>query len=91
MRLFAVSSRSAQDAPLIVFIGDFAVEDPREPTAVMPKPNFSAGASSDIALQEGVLEVPGPWLLRHGGELSSARIAWRLTGPSEAPLVCAMG
>jgi homoserine O-acetyltransferase/O-succinyltransferase len=68
------------------------VDDSREPTAVMPKPNFAAAApSAAVDLQEGVLELPGSWLLHHRGELSGARIAWRLTGPAEAPLVCAMG
>jgi homoserine O-acetyltransferase/O-succinyltransferase len=63
-----------------------------EPTAVMPKPAFAAGRSSaDIPATEGVVEIPGPWMLHHRGELRGARIAWRLTGPQDAPLVCAMG
>jgi homoserine O-acetyltransferase len=58
----------------------------------MPKPVFAAGApSSDSSVTEGVLEIPEPWVLHHRGQLSGARIAWRLTGPSDAPLVCAMG
>lgn len=65
------------------------MDDSREPTAVMPKPNFAS--SPDTPLLEGVLEIPVAWLLHHRGELPSARIAWRVTGPSEAPLVCAMG
>jgi homoserine O-acetyltransferase len=40
---------------------------------------------------EGVLEVPGEWTLHHGGKLRDVRLAWRLTGPAQAPLVCAMG
>ena len=68
------------------------MDDSREPTAVMPKPVFAAGApSSEGSVTEGVLEVPEPWVLHHRGQLSGARIAWRLTGPSDAPLVCAMG
>lgn len=75
-----------------MFIGELAVDDSREPTAVMPKPNFAGGASPPgTALQEGVLEISDTWVLHHRGELPSARIAWRLTGPSESPLVCAMG
>lgn len=68
------------------------MDDSREPTAVMPKPNFAGAASSaDGALKEGVLEVPGDLALHHGGQLAGARIAWRLTGPADAPLVCALG
>ena len=68
------------------------MDDPPETTAVMPKPNFAAGASSpDATVKEGVLEIPGPWLLHHRGQLPCRRIAWRLTGPADAPLVCAMG
>lgn len=67
------------------------MDDSREPTVVMPKPGFAAGASGEVTSQEGILDVPGKWRLHHGGELPGARLAWRLTGPSEAPLVCAMG
>jgi homoserine O-acetyltransferase len=42
-------------------------------------------------MAEGVLEVLGPWVLHHRGQLDGARIAWRLTGPADAPLVCAVG
>lgn len=68
------------------------MDDSREPTAVMPKPAFAGGRSAvDIPMTEGVLEVAGPWVLHHRGELPGARIAWRVTGPSDSPLVCAMG
>jgi homoserine O-acetyltransferase/O-succinyltransferase len=63
-----------------------------EPTAVMPKPAFAGGdAQAGNGLTEGVLDVPGEWLLHHRGRLTGARIAWRLTGPANAPAVCAMG
>lgn len=63
-----------------------------EPTAVMPKPTFAGEAMQAIAaLTEGVLEIPEQWLLHHGGRLAGGRVAWRLTGPAEAPVVCAMG
>jgi homoserine O-acetyltransferase/O-succinyltransferase len=68
------------------------VDDSRETTAVMPKPAFAGSASSpDRPMAEGVLQIPGPWTLHHRGQLPDARIAWRLTGPVDAPLVCAMG
>jgi homoserine O-acetyltransferase/O-succinyltransferase len=68
------------------------VDDPRERTAVMPKPVFAGGAApSGIPVTEGVIEIGAPWVLHHRGELPGARIAWRLTGSQGAPLVCAMG
>jgi homoserine O-acetyltransferase len=35
--------------------------------------------------------VPGEVSLYHGGKLSDVRIAWRLVGPANAPVVCALG
>jgi len=68
------------------------VDDSREPTAVMPKPVFAGGApSADTPVTEGVIEIPGPWTLHHRGQLPAARVAWRVTGPQDAPLICAMG
>lgn len=68
------------------------MDDSREPTAVMPRPAFAGGVSlPDSSVTEGILEIPGPWVLHHRGQLPGARIAWRLTGPTDAPLVCAMG
>jgi homoserine O-acetyltransferase len=42
-------------------------------------------------VQEGILELPGSLMLHHHGRLEDVRIAWRLTGPQEAPVVCALG
>ena len=37
-----------------------------EPTAVMPKPAFAEGSSqAKTEVREGVLEIPGEWLLHH--------------------------
>ncbi|HTY48295.1 MAG TPA: homoserine O-succinyltransferase [Steroidobacteraceae bacterium] len=43
-----------------------------------------------IPVREGMLES-GPLALRHHGHLEQVRIAWRLTGPAQAPVVCALG
>jgi homoserine O-acetyltransferase/O-succinyltransferase len=43
------------------------------------------------AVREGMLEVPGEVSLYHGGRLEGIRIAWRLVGPANAPVVCALG
>ena len=42
-------------------------------------------------VREGMLDVPGEVSLYHGGRLSGIRIAWRLAGPANAPVVCALG
>jgi homoserine O-acetyltransferase/O-succinyltransferase len=42
-------------------------------------------------VREGILEVPGDVVLYHGGRLSGVRVAWRLVGPADAPIVCALG
>jgi homoserine O-acetyltransferase/O-succinyltransferase len=45
----------------------------------------------EMVVREGVLDVPGEVSLYHGGRLSGIRIAWRLAGPANAPVVCALG
>ncbi len=39
----------------------------------------------------GILELAGSQRLHHHGELADVRIAWRMTGPEAAPVVCALG
>lgn len=45
----------------------------------------------DSPTREGVLEAPGAFTLHHGGTLPGLSIAWRLVGPANAPVVCALG
>lgn len=45
----------------------------------------------ELPLTEGVLAVPGDWALHHGARLPAVRIAWRLAGPKDAPVLCALG
>jgi homoserine O-acetyltransferase len=40
---------------------------------------------------EGILELDQPLPLHRGGVLERARIAWRLVGPADAPVVLALG
>ena len=44
-----------------------------------------------IALREGRIRCPGEWTLHHRGRLSDAEIAWRVSGPTDAPLIAALG
>jgi homoserine O-acetyltransferase/O-succinyltransferase len=48
-------------------------------------------ARDNVVVREGILEVPGEVVLHHGGRLFGVRIAWRMTGPAAAPIVCALG
>jgi homoserine O-acetyltransferase len=43
------------------------------------------------SITEGMMEIPGACALHHGGSLRDVRLAWRLAGVPDAPLVCAMG
>ena len=40
---------------------------------------------------EGVFQLPGRLSLYHGGSLEQPRLAWRLAGPADAPVVAALG
>ena len=60
----------------------------------LPTPLRPAAAPAsvvDAAPREGILEVPGGMALHHGGSLPAVHIAWRLVGPANAPVVCALG
>ncbi len=46
---------------------------------------------ADLTVREGVLELPGELILHHGGRLSSVRLAWRMAGPANAAVICALG
>lgn len=45
---------------------------------------------ADLAL-EGALTLPGAFQLHHGGSLRDITLAWRVTGPADAPPVVVMG
>jgi homoserine O-acetyltransferase/O-succinyltransferase len=42
-------------------------------------------------LREGILELPAPFPLHHGGQLAAPRLAWRLAGDARLPMVVAIG
>jgi homoserine O-acetyltransferase/O-succinyltransferase len=46
---------------------------------------------SALPLTEGVLQLDAPMHLHFGGRLDGARIAWSLTGPTDGPVVVALG
>ena len=51
----------------------------------------AAADQSRPVVREGVLEVPGEIALHHGGRLTGVHLAWRLSGPANAPVVAALG
>lgn len=61
-----------------------AAENPSRPAA-------GPGTAMALPVSEGTLDIPGGLALHHGGTLGEARVAWRLEGPSGAPVVVALG
>jgi homoserine O-acetyltransferase len=51
----------------------------------------AAGITGLPCVKEGVLELSGPFDLHFGGRLNDVRIAWRLVGAPQGPLVVALG
>jgi homoserine O-acetyltransferase len=45
----------------------------------------------EMVVREGIVDVPGEVSLYHGGRLTGIRVAWRLVGRANAPVVCALG
>jgi len=60
-------------------------------SAVVPAASTLVALATDITIREGILDVPGEVSLYHGGKLSGVRVAWRIAGPTTAPVVCALG
>ena len=53
--------------------------------------SLHAPAAASPLMREGILELAGSRPLHHRGQLADIRIAWRMSGPEEAPVVCALG
>ncbi|MDY0067452.1 MAG: homoserine O-succinyltransferase [Steroidobacteraceae bacterium] len=50
-----------------------------------------ASSPASCPVREGVLESSEPLALHFGGRLDGLRVAWRLYGPADAPVVAALG
>jgi homoserine O-acetyltransferase len=63
------------------------------PTATPVPAALGAVAPAVVAIpgRDGVVELPSPLLLHHGGQLTVPRIAWHLAGPAGAPVVAVLG
>ncbi len=51
----------------------------------------AAAPAPDLIVREGILEIPGEISLFHGGKLAGMHVAWRMVGPANAPVACAIG
>jgi homoserine O-acetyltransferase len=60
--------------------------------STVPKIAPSGRAEADApVVEQGIWQWPGIFPLHHGGSLMQPRLAWRLEGPREAPVVAALG
>ncbi len=63
----------------------------------MPSPSSIVASASvepraaHVGAAEGVAEWPGAFRLHHGGVLDGVRVAWRIVGPDDAPVVAVLG
>jgi homoserine O-acetyltransferase len=62
-----------------------------EALTVAHRAHLAPVPAPEMVVREGMLDVPGEVSLYHGGRLSGIRVAWRLAGPANAPVVCALG
>lgn len=61
------------------------------PLGALPGLRASAVPCPDTPAREGLLEIPGKIVLHHGGSLDGLSVPWRMVGPANAPIVCALG
>lgn len=66
-------------------------ENSQPADAARPGTEAAVAPVSAPAAREGMLEIPGQVALHHGGALQGVRVAWRLAGPANAPVVAALG
>lgn len=50
-----------------------------------------AASAGDASVRDGILQLDAPLSLQFGGRLDNVRIAWRVTGNPEGPLVATLG
>jgi homoserine O-acetyltransferase len=62
-----------------------------EALSVAHRGHLAPIAAPEMVVRDGILDVPGEVSLYHGGRLSNVRVAWRLVGPANAPVVCTLG
>ncbi len=63
----------------------------REVSDQSVQPSDTGVPSDSSAVVDAVLELPAPWRLHHGDTLVEPRVAYRLIGPTGAPVVAVLG
>jgi homoserine O-acetyltransferase len=58
---------------------------------IAPAPAVRSGEAVAEAVVDSVLELPQPWQLHYGDFLDSPRVAYRMVGPADAPVVAVLG
>ena len=66
-------------------------EKPKSASKSKSGSNVAPIRSVAPAVRDHVLDLPAPWQLHYGDLLPDARIAFRLAGPSDAPVVAVLG
>ncbi len=64
---------------------------PNNAAAAAQGQEFAPSIRSEPPVHDAVLPLPSPWRLHHGDALDDARIAFRLVGPEDAPVVVVVG
>jgi homoserine O-acetyltransferase/O-succinyltransferase len=64
---------------------------PNKAAAATQGQEFLPSIGGEPPVHEAVLPLPSPWRLHYGDVLANARIAFRLVGPEEAPVVVVVG
>jgi homoserine O-acetyltransferase len=64
---------------------------PNKAPAATQGQEFGPSIGSERPVHEAVLPLPSPWRLHYGDVLADARIAFRLVGPEDAPVVVVVG
>ncbi len=62
-----------------------------DPTSTAADPAAGAARVPGAVAREGIAAWPEPFALHHGGRLDGVRLAWRLVGPADAPVVAVLG
>lgn len=66
-------------------------DTPRRQSVAVAAAGGARPAAAEATVSEGVLSLGGPFRLHHGGTLDGLRVAWRLEGPPDGPVVVALG
>lgn len=53
--------------------------------------SVATSVTHSLVVDEGIFEMPGTFALHFGGALNGVRVAWRLAGAANAPVVAVLG